>query len=57
MLVNLKINKENLIKNLQKIRYINQNIICVIKDNAYGFGIENIFPILRRGRGAEPVLP
>jgi len=46
MLVNLKINKENLIKNLYKIRYINQNIICVIKDNAYGLGIENIFPIL-----------
>ena len=46
MLVNLKINKENLIKNLQKIRSINQNIICVIKDNAYGLGIENIFPIL-----------
>ena len=46
MLVNLKINKENLIKNLHKIRYINQNIICVIKDNAYGLGIENIFPIL-----------
>lgn len=42
----MKINKENLIKNLQKIRYINQNIICVIKDNAYGLGIENIFPIL-----------
>ena len=46
MLVNLKINKENLIKNLHKIRSINQNIICVIKDNAYGLGIENIFPIL-----------
>ena len=46
MLVNLKINKENIIKNLHKIRYINQNIICVIKDNAYGLGIENIFPIL-----------
>ena len=46
MLVNLKINKENLIKNLQKIRSINQNILCVIKDNAYGLGIENIFPIL-----------
>ena len=46
MLVNLKINKENLIKNLQKIRYINQNIICVIKDNAYGLGIQNILPIL-----------
>ncbi|WP_315288366.1 alanine racemase [Leptotrichia massiliensis] len=46
MLVNLKINKENLIKNLQKIRSINQNIICVIKDNAYGLGIENILPIL-----------
>ena len=46
MLVNLKINKENLIKNLQKIRSINQNIICVIKDNAYGLGIRNILPIL-----------
>jgi len=46
MLVNLKINKENLIKNLQKIRSINKNIICVIKDNAYGLGIENIFSIL-----------
>lgn len=46
MLVNFKINKENLIKNLHKIRSINQNIICVIKDNAYGLGIENIFPIL-----------
>ena len=46
MLVNLKINKENLIKNLQKIRSINQNILCVIKDNAYGLGIQNILPIL-----------
>ena len=46
MLVNLKINKENLIKNLHKIRSINQNIICVIKDNAYGLEIGNIFPIL-----------
>ena len=46
MLVNLKINKENLKKNLEKIRFINKNIICVIKDNAYGLGIENILPIL-----------
>ena len=46
MLVNLKINKENLIKNLHKIRSINQNIICVIQDNAYGLEIGNIFPIL-----------
>ena len=46
MLVNLKINKENLRKNLEKIRSINKNIICVIKDNAYGLGIKNILPIL-----------
>jgi len=46
MLVNLKINKENLEKNLEKIRFINKNIICVIKDNAYGLGIGNILPIL-----------
>ena len=46
MMVNLEINKENLRKNLEKIRSINKNIICVIKDNAYGLGIENILPIL-----------
>ena len=46
MLVNLEINKENLRKNLEKIRSINKNIICVIKDNAYGLGIGNILPIL-----------
>ena len=46
MLVNLEINKKNLRKNLEKIRSINKNIICVIKDNAYGLGIKNILPIL-----------
>ena len=46
MLVNLEINKENLRKNLEKIRSINKNLICVVKDNAYGLGIENILPIL-----------
>ncbi|BBM57834.1 alanine racemase [Leptotrichia trevisanii] len=46
MLVNLEINRKNLEKNLEKIRSINKNLICVIKDNAYGLGIENIFPIL-----------
>jgi len=46
MLVNLEINRKNLKKNLEKIRSINKNLICVIKDNAYGLGIENIFPIL-----------
>ena len=46
MLVNLEINRENLRKNLEKIRSINKNVICVIKDNAYGLGIENILPIL-----------
>jgi len=46
MLVKLEINRENLKRNLEKIRSINKNIICVIKDNAYGLGIENIFSIL-----------
>ena len=46
MLVKLEINRENLKRNLEKIRFINKNIICVIKDNAYGLGIENILPIL-----------
>lgn len=46
MLVNLEINRENLEKNLKKVRSINKNLICVVKDNAYGLGIENIFPIL-----------
>ena len=46
MLVNLEINRENLKRNLEKIRSINKNNIYVIKDNAYGLGIENIFPIL-----------
>ena len=46
MLVNLEINRENLKRNLEKIRSINKNIICVIKDNAYGLGIGNILPIL-----------
>ena len=46
MLVKLEINRENLKRNLEKIRSINKNIICVIKDNAYGLRIENIFPIL-----------
>lgn len=46
MLVNLEIKRKNLKKNLEKIRSINKNLICVIKDNAYGLGIENIFPIL-----------
>lgn len=46
MLVNLEINKSNLGKNLKIVRSINKNLICVIKDNAYGLGIENILPIL-----------
>ena len=46
MLVNLKINKLNLEKNLKIVRSINKNLICVIKDNAYGLGIENVLPIL-----------
>ena len=46
MLVNLEINKSNPEKNLKIVRSINKNLICVIKDNAYGLGIENILPIL-----------
>ena len=46
MLVNLEINKSNLEKNLKIVCSINKNLICVIKDNAYGLGIENILPIL-----------
>ena len=46
MLVNLEINKSNLEKNLKIVRSINKNLICVIKDNAYGLGIKNILPIL-----------
>ena len=46
MLVNLKINKLNLEKNLKIVRSINKSLICVIKDNAYGLEIENILPIL-----------
>ena len=46
MLVNLEIKKTNLEENLKIARSINENLICVIKDNAYGLGIENILPIL-----------
>lgn len=45
MLNKLYINKGNIIKNLNKIRGISP-VICVVKDDAYGLGIENIFPIL-----------
>ena len=46
MLVNLKINNSSIKKNLEKIRSINENVICVIKDDAYGLKIEKILPIL-----------
>ena len=46
MLVNLKINKLKLEKNLKIVRSINKSLICVIKDNSYGLGIENTLPIL-----------
>ena len=46
MLVNLKINSSIIKKNLEKIRSINKNVICVIKDDAYGLKIEKILPIL-----------
>lgn len=46
MLVNLKINSSSIKKNLEKILSINENVICVIKDDAYGLKIEKILPIL-----------
>ena len=46
MLVNLKINNSSIKKNLEKIRSINENIICLIKDDAYGLKIEKILPVL-----------
>lgn len=46
MLIKLKINRKNIEKNLEIIKNINPNIIAVLKDDAYGLGIENILPIL-----------
>lgn len=46
MLVKLEISKNKIEKNIKKIQKINKNIICVLKDDAYGLGIENILPIL-----------
>ena len=45
MLNCVKINRENIIKNLKRIRNMTP-LICVVKDDAYGLGIENILPIL-----------
>ena len=45
MLNCVRINKENIIKNLKKIRSMTP-LICVVKDDAYGLGIENILPVL-----------
>ena len=46
MLIDLEISRRKIEKNLEKIRGINENIICVLKDDAYGLGIEKILPIL-----------
>lgn len=46
MLIDLEISRNKIEKNLEKIRGINENIIYVLKDDAYGLGIENILPIL-----------
>ena len=45
MLNCVKINRENIIKNLKRIRNMTP-LICVVKDDAYGLGIENILPVL-----------
>ena len=46
MLIDLEISRNKIEKNLEKIKRINGNIIYVLKDDAYGLGIENILPIL-----------
>ena len=46
MLMDLEISRNKIEKNLEKIKSINENIIYVLKDDAYGLGIENILPIL-----------
>lgn len=46
MLIDLEISRRKIEKNLEKIKRINENIIYVLKDDAYGLGIENILPIL-----------
>ena len=46
MLIDLEISRNKIEKNLEKIKNINENIIYVLKDDAYGLGIENILPIL-----------
>ena len=46
MLIDLEISRNKIEKNLEKIKSINKNIIYVLKDDAYGLGIENILPIL-----------
>lgn len=46
MLIDLEISRNKIEKNLEKIKRINKNIIYVLKDDAYGLGIENILPIL-----------
>ena len=46
MLIELRIDKEKIINNIEKIREINNNIICVLKDDAYGLGIENVLPVV-----------
>lgn len=46
MLVKFEIFRDKIEKNLHKIKSINKNIICVLKDDAYGMGIENVLPVL-----------
>ena len=46
MLIDLEISRNKIEKNLEKIKSIKKNIIYVLKDDAYGLGIENILPIL-----------
>lgn len=46
MITKLNILENRIKKNIEIVKKINKNIIWVLKDDAYGLGIENILPIL-----------
>lgn len=47
MINKLYISKNKLKKNIEIIEKINKNVLFILKDNAYGLGIQSIYPILR----------
>ena len=46
MISKLYISRDAIKYNLKKIKELSPEIVCVVKDDAYGLGIENIVPIL-----------